>query len=161
MAFSLNRAQVIGNLTRDPEVRQTSGGQMVASFGVATSSRWMDKASGQYQEKTEFHNIVVWGRLAEVAQQYLKKGRKVFVEGRLQTHDWESEEGVKRNRTEIIVENMILLDKAGAPTGEGDAAMDAPAPRYERKPNSSAVKAPTEPIVNVAEDAVTLDDLPF
>ena len=151
MAFSLNRAQVIGNVTRDPEVRQTSGGQMVASFAIATNSSWMDK-TGQRQEKAEFHNIVAWGKLAEVAQTYLKKGRKVFVEGRMQTRDWDGEDGVKRYRSEIVVENMILLDRAGAPTGEG---MEA---NYDRQPNAAALKT-EEPALEGNE--VSLDDLPF
>lgn len=154
MAYSLNRAQVIGNITRDPEARQTSGGQMVASFGVATNSTWVDK-SGQKQEKAEFHNVVVWGKLAEIAQAYLKKGRKVFVEGRMQTRDWEGDDGQKRSKMEIVAEQLILLDRAGAPTGEG---MDA---SYERSSNSAAFKAPASSDVPSEEEAVTLDDLPF
>ncbi len=156
MAYSLNRAQVIGNVTRDPEARQTSGGQMVASFGVATNSSWMDK-SGQKQEKAEFHNVVVWGKLAEIAQTYLKKGRKVFVEGRMQTRDWEGEDNVKRSKMEIVAEQLILLDRAGAPTGEG---MDA---GYDRQPNNSSFKSqgPAMSDSPVEEEAVTLDDLPF
>lgn len=156
MAFSLNRAQLIGNVTKDPEVRQTSGGQTVASFSVATNSSWVDK-TGQRQEKAEFHNVVVWGKLAEVAQAYLKKGRKVFIEGRMQTRDWEGEDGIKRYRSEIVTENMILLDRAGAPTGEG---MDS---GYEQQSNSAAMKSsePAGDMAAVAEDEVTLDDLPF
>src|SRR3990167_9321245 len=109
MAMSLNRVQLIGNLTRDPEMRQIPGGQMVATFGVATNFTWKDQ-SGQQQSKTEFHNIVAWRKLAEICGQYLKKGSKVYVEGRIQTRDWEGEDGVKRYRTEVIVENMIMLD---------------------------------------------------
>lgn len=154
MAYSLNRAQVIGNITRDPEARQTSGGQMVASFGVATNSSWTDK-NGQKQEKAEFHNVVVWGKLAEIAQAYLKKGRKVFVEGRMQTRDWEGEDGQKRSKMEIVAEQLILLDRSGAPTGEG---MDA---SYERSSNSAAFKSPDSSNVPSEEEAVTLDDLPF
>lgn len=157
MAFSLNRAQVIGNTTRDPEVRQTGGGQMVASFSVATNSSWMDK-SGQKQEKAEFHNIVLWGKLAEIAQQYVKKGRKIFVEGRMQTREWEGEDGTKKMRMEIIAENIILLDRAGAPTGEGMT--------YERSADSSKFKPSADSSSQGAEDIVkeeevTLDDLPF
>lgn len=154
MAYSLNRAQVIGNITRDPEARQTSGGQMVASFSVATNSTWTDK-NGQKQEKAEFHNIVVWGKLAEIAQTYLKKGRKVFVEGRMQTREWEGEDGIKRYKMEIVADNLILLDRAGAPTGEG---MDV---NYDRQPNSSSFKAAGNEAPALEEDAVTLDDLPF
>jgi single-strand DNA-binding protein len=155
MAFSLNRAQVIGNVTRDPEVRQTGGGQMVASFSIATNSSWVDK-TGQRQEKAEFHNIVVWGKLAEIAQAYVKKGRKIYVEGRMQTRDWDGEDGQKRYKFEIVAENMILLDRTGAPSGEG---MDA---GYERQSNSRAMKS-DEPAGQAvaAEDEVTLDDLPF
>lgn len=150
MAFSLNRAQIIGNVTRDPEVRQTGNGQMVASFAVATNSTWTDKM-GQKQEKAEFHNIVVWGKLAEICQTYVKKGRKIYVEGRMQTRDWEGEDGVKRYRTEINAENIILLDRSGAPeTGIA----------YDREPQSAAVKSSQEQSAPVEEE-VSLDDLPF
>lgn len=154
MAFSLNRAQVIGNVTRDPEVRQTGGGQMVASFSVATNSSWTDK-TGQRQEKAEFHNIVVWGKLAEIAQAYVKKGRKIYVEGRMQTRDWDGEDGQKRYKFEIVAENMILLDRTGAPSGEG---VDA---TYERAPRSTKTAEPAGDMAAVGEDEVTLDDLPF
>jgi len=124
MANSLNRAQIIGNLTRDPELRQTSGGQNVTSFGVATNRVWKD-ASGAKQEETEFHNIVAWGRLAEICAQYLGKGRKVFVEGRLRTRDWEGQDGQKRRTTEIIAENMVMLDRAPQ-SGSAPSAPSAP-----------------------------------
>ncbi len=112
MAMSLNRVQLIGNLTRDPEIKQIPGGTTVASFGVATNFTWKD-SNGERQSKTEFHNIVAWRRLAEICGQYLKKGGKIFVEGRLQTRDWEGEDGVKRYRTEIVADNMIMLDRKG------------------------------------------------
>ena len=113
MSMSLNRAQIIGNLTRDPELRNTTTGQSVTNFSVATSSQWTD-VNGQKQERTEYHSVVAWGKLAEICHQYLGKGRKVFVEGRLQTRDWETPDGGKRQRTEIIAENMIMLDRAPA-----------------------------------------------
>lgn len=123
---------------------------MVASFSVATNRVWMDKG-GQKQEKADFHNAVVWGRLAEICQQYVKKGRKIFLEGRMQTRDWEGEDGVKRYRTEIVVENLILLDRSGNPTGEEG---------YERESNSASVRsydnAPAQ-----KEEEMSLDDLPF
>ncbi len=103
---------IIGNLTRDPEVRTTPSGQSVASFSVATNYTWVDQ-SGQKQEKAEFHNVVAWRKLAEICGQYLKKGSKVYVEGRLQTTDWAGQDGVKKYRTEIVMENMIMLDKMG------------------------------------------------
>jgi single-strand DNA-binding protein len=177
MAYTLNRAQLIGNLTRDPEVRQTAGGQMVASFSIATSSSWTDK-TGQRQEKSEFHNVVAWGKLAEIAQAYLKKGRKVFVEGRMQTRDWDGEDGVKRYRMEIVVDQLILLDKAGAPTGEGmgesygssGSGSSAPYERSSASSNSgsSAYAGSSQgesPVPGAglasAQEEVALDDLPF
>lgn len=111
--MNLNKAMIIGNLTRDPEIRTTPSGQNVASFSVATSITWTDNA-GQQQKKTEFHNIVAWRKLADIIGQYLKKGSKVYIEGRLQTTDWAGQDGVKKYRTEIIAENMIMLDRAGS-----------------------------------------------
>ena len=118
--MSLNKVLIIGNLTRDPELRTTATGQNVCSFGIATNRVWTDQ-KGTKQEQVEFHNVVAWGRLAEIAGQYLAKGRKVFIEGRLQTRDWEGQDGVKRMRTEIITENLQILDRAagGAPQGTG------------------------------------------
>lgn len=150
MAYSLNRAQIIGNVTRDPEVRQTTGGQQVASFAVATNYSYTDKM-GQKQDKAEFHNIVAWGKLADICGQYMQKGRKVYVEGRIQTRDWEGEDGVKRYKTEIVAENIILLDKAGTPTEGGS---------FSRQQNSSAVKEPAGSAAPIEEE-VTMDDLPF
>jgi len=92
--MSLNRAQIIGNLTKDPEVRQTPNGTLVASYTVATNHTWRDQ-NGNKQEKAEFHNIVAWGKLAEICQSYLKKGKKIFIEGRIQTRDWEGDYGIK------------------------------------------------------------------
>ena len=106
--MSLNRAQLIGNLTRDPELRQVPGGATVATFSIATNFSWTD-ASGQKQDKAEFHNIVAWRKLAEICGQYLRKGGKVFIEGRIQTRDWEGEDGVKRwCRALAAVRNMRL-----------------------------------------------------
>jgi single-strand DNA-binding protein len=111
--YSLNKAQIIGNLTRDPEIRTTPNGQSVANFGVATSNQWTD-TNGTKQEKTEFHNIVAWAKLAEICGQYLTKGKKVYISGRLQTREWETPEGQKRQRTEIIAEDMIMLSPKGS-----------------------------------------------
>ena len=122
MGLSLNRAQIIGNLTRDPEVRQTPTGQSVVSFGVATNFSWKDQ-SGERQSKVEFHNIVAWRRLAEICGQYLRKGSKVFIEGRLQTRDWEGEDGVRRYRTEIVADNMIMLGGRGEGMESGAPGM--------------------------------------
>lgn len=122
MARSVNKVILIGNLTRDPELRYTPNGQAVSSFGVATNRRWTDKTSGEPKEEAEFHNLVAWGKLAELSSQLLKKGRKVYIEGRLQTRSWEGKDGLTRQRTEIVVEDMVVLDRkeAGA-GGEGEA----------------------------------------
>ncbi|PIR93286.1 single-stranded DNA-binding protein [Candidatus Falkowbacteria bacterium CG10_big_fil_rev_8_21_14_0_10_43_10] len=133
--MNLNKAMIIGNLTRDPEVRTTPAGQTVASFAVATNMVWTD-SSGQKQEKVEFHNIVAWRKLADICGAYLKKGRQVYIEGRLQTRDWVGQDGVKRYRTEIIAENMIMLGSAGA-------AFHAPAPAAPARPVSNIEEIPT------------------
>ncbi|MBU1126026.1 MAG: single-stranded DNA-binding protein [Patescibacteria group bacterium] len=153
MASSLNRAQVIGNLTRDPELRQTTGGQSVCSFGVATNRTWKD-ASGAKQEAVEYHNIVAWGKLAEICSQFLKKGRKTYVEGRLQTRDWEGQDGVRRFRTEIVADNMILLDRPG--TGAGTAGDFSAAPSFSAEEPSIQ----EEPAAN-PDDEIKIEDIPF
>lgn len=149
--MNLNRAQLIGNLTRDPETRTTPNGQTVSSFGVATSSQWKD-ASGQKQERVEFHNVVAWGKLADICQQYLGKGRKVFVEGRIQTREWQGTDGVKKNRTEIVAENMIMLDKAPAGQGGANAAWTPKAAPSADMP--AMASAP-------AEEEIKVEDIPF
>lgn len=124
--MNLNKAMIIGNLTRDPEMRNTPSGAQVASFSVATSLVWTDQ-SGQKQQKSEFHNIVAWRKLAEICGQYLRKGAKVYVEGRLQTTEWTGQDSIKRYRTEIVLENMIMLDRQGATasnTGNNDFQND-------------------------------------
>lgn len=165
MAFSLNRAQLIGNLTRDPEIRD-AGGHKVATFGVATSFAWKDQ-SGIRKEKTEFHNIVAWRKLAEICEQYLRKGSKVYIDGRIQTRDWEGEDGVKRYRTEILIENMIMLDKKGATLGgplnaADDSGSSFQPPREQRniKEKKSAAESNKE-ASQPEEEEVSIDDLPF
>ena len=109
MARSLNRVQLIGNLTRDPELRYTPNGTAVCSFGLATNRSWKTE-NGEKHDEAEFHNIVSWNKLAELCTQFLVKGRKVFVEGRLATRTWTGQDGAQRNRTEIVISDMILLD---------------------------------------------------
>ncbi|MDZ4248080.1 MAG: single-stranded DNA-binding protein [Patescibacteria group bacterium] len=118
MAKDLNKAMIIGNLTRDPEVKTTPNGQQVASFGVATNRQWKNQ-QGEKQEAVEFHNVVVWGKLAEICGQYLAKGRRAYFEGRLQTDTWEAQDGSKRSRTQIVADDMILLDSRGQGGGQG------------------------------------------
>jgi single-strand DNA-binding protein len=151
--YSLNRATILGNVTRDPETRQIPSGQTVCSFGVATNRAWTD-SSGQKQEAAEFHNGVAWGKLAEICGQYLTKGRKVYVEGRLQTRDWEGQDGVRRYRTEIIAENVILLDRAsaGAPGAFQGAAPSAG--------GGKSAPLADEPAAN-PDAEIKLEDIPF
>lgn len=106
---SLNRVTLIGNLTRDPELKYTPSGSAVCTFGLATNREWVD-SSGQKQEGAEFHRIVAWGKLGEICNQLLQKGRKVFVEGRLQTRQWKTQDGSDRQVTEIVIEEMMALD---------------------------------------------------
>ena len=107
--MDLNKAMVIGRLTQDPELKTTSSGQSVCRFTIATNSYWTDQ-TGQRQERVEYHNIVTWRRLAEICAQYLSKGRRAYIEGRLQTSSWQDQNGTTKYRTEIIADNMIMLD---------------------------------------------------
>lgn len=156
MAMSLNKVQLIGNLTRDPEMKQIPGGQVVSTFGIATNLTWTD-SSGQKQTKVEFHNIVAWRKLAEICGQYLKKGSKCYIEGRLQTRDWEGEDGVKRYRTEIVADNMIMLDKKDGGTG-GSYQRDAGGISKGAEENAEQENAP---VPAGGGDEVKIDDLPF
>ncbi len=127
---SLNRAEIIGNLTRDPELKKTQSGQPVTTVGVATNRNWAD-STGQRHEEAEFHNVVCWGRLAEIVTQYLKKGAKVYFSGRLRTRNWADEAGVKHYRTEIVAQDMIMLSSKSYASGEEDVAADVEAPGPE------------------------------
>jgi single-strand DNA-binding protein len=108
--MDLNRAAIIGNATREPELRVTATAQKVCSFSVATNQNWTDQ-EGKRQQRAEYHNIVAWGKLAEICSQYIGKATKVYVEGRLQTREWETADGQKRSRTEVIADNVILLER--------------------------------------------------
>ena len=168
MAMSLNKVQLIGNLTRDPEMRQIPGGQTVANFGMATNLTWTK--DGEKKTRAEFHNIVAWGKLGEICGQYLKKGGKVYIEGRLQTRDWEAEDGTKRYRTEIVAENMIMLDKKGE-GGEGAAVpveresagikASADPPAEKGKEKGAVAPAASVEAGGGADEEVSIDDLPF
>jgi single-strand DNA-binding protein len=131
MARSLNKVMLIGNLGKDPEMRYTPAGVPVASFSMATSESWRDQ-DGNTQERTEWHNIVAWRKLAEICAEYLKKGKKVYIEGRIQTRSFDDKNtGQKRYMTEVIADNMIMLDGGGMRGGEGTQErsrnVDAPA----------------------------------
>ncbi len=147
MGFSLNRATIIGNVTRDPESRTTTSGQSVVSFSVATSRRWKDQTTNEMKEATEFHNCVAWGKLAQTITSYVRKGSKIYAEGRLQTRSWDDPTGVKKYRTEIVADSIILLDKKG----DSPAAMPAAA-----QPAADAAPAPTP-----TEEEINIEDIPF
>lgn len=136
--MDLNKVQIIGNITQDLELKQTPNGQNVMSFSIATNRNWTD-GSWIKQEQTEFHNIVLWWKLAEIANEYLWKWKKVYIEGRLQTRNWEAQDGTKRYRTEIIWENMIMLDKKwdtewfNSPASNSSPAIKKSIPKQEEE----------------------------
>jgi single-strand DNA-binding protein len=167
-----NQAILLGNLTRDPELRTTPNGQTVATFGMATNRRWTDKA-GEKQEAVEFHTVVVWSKLAEIAGQILYKGRKALVVGRLQTRSWEGQDGVKRSTTEIVASELSALGpgKGGAASGEGQAAsagsVDQSTGQATAGEENQAASAPgpkksaPKPSTDAKADDINLDDIPF
>ncbi len=157
----VNKVIIIGRLGRDPEIRYTSSGTPVASFSVATDEKWTGQ-DGNRQSKTEWHNIVAWSRLAEICEQYLKKGKLVYIEGRLQTREWDDKDGNKRRTTEIIANNMQMLssrseDESMANSGYGKG------PSSDRHPGSGARNSDRQ-LVNEGTPSdldLTDDDIPF
>jgi single-strand DNA-binding protein len=158
MARGVNKVILIGNLGRDPEVRYSPNGQAIANVTLATSESWKDKTSGEKQERTEWHRIVFFGRLAEIAGEYLKKGAQIFIEGRLQTRKWQDKDGLDRYTTEIVANEMQMLGSrsgAGAPSDHYN--QDAPA----ETAGSSATK-PKAAAKSMAGAAADFDDdIPF
>ena len=156
---SVNKVILIGNLGRDPETRYTADGAAITNITIATSVRWKDKASGEMKESTEWHKVAFFGRLAEIAGEYLKKGKPVYVEGRLRTRKWQDKEGQERYTTEIVAENMQML---GSREGMGGAAPDFDGGREE--PRAPARSAPSKP-AGAAKPASSMadmdDDIPF
>lgn len=118
---SINKVILIGNLTRDAELKETSGGQPIATFGLATNRQWVTK-DGDRNNSSEFHEVVAWGKLAEICSQYLKKGKLVYIEGYLKTRSWDHEDGTKRYRTEVVCTDMIMLDKRGKDEADMEVA---------------------------------------
>lgn len=155
--MDLNKATIIGRLTRDPETRQIPSGQTVTTFSVATNFRWKDK-SGQQQDKPEYHNVVCWRRLGEIAGQYLKKGSRVYMEGRIQTRSWDDQNGQKKYRTEIIGDNMIMLDSRGA-TSDQEASYAQPEPAGQNTPAPG--KQPVNAQASQTEEEINVEDIPF
>ncbi len=142
---SLNKVTLIGNLTRDPELRYTPAGTAVCTFGLATNRSWTTQ-SGETKEETEFHRIVAWNKLGELCAQLLAKGRKVYVEGRLATHSWTGQDGTQRSTTEIVIEDMIILDsKRVVKEGETQAEPVSPQPAAV-EPSPAAEESVSTPV---------------
>jgi single-strand DNA-binding protein len=147
--MDLNRATILGRLTRDPELKSLTSGRSVATFSVATSRTWTDQ-NGQKQTQAEYHNIVIWGKMAEVAGQYLRKGSRIYIEGRIQTRDWTPQDGIKRYRTEIIADNMIMLDSKTS--GGSSPSFTASNPSFD------SASAPAQEVI---EEEIKVEDIPF
>ena len=166
--MNFNKVILVGRLTRDPELRNTPSGASVCSFGLATNRVWTDRNSNEKRNETEFHNIVMWRRLAEIASQYLRKGSLVLIEGRLQTRTWEDAGGNRRERTEIVADNMQLAPKSMSPRGSSFTPPATP-PRADsnqnnRPNNSSPTSIPEEEIPIIEEDdegEIKVEDIPF
>jgi single-strand DNA-binding protein len=169
MARSINKVILVGNLTRDPELRYTPQGTAVCTFGMATNRRWKTE-SGDLKDEAEFHNLVAWQALAEICAKLLKKGAKVYVEGRLQTRDWTGQDGAKRTRTEIVISDMVLLESRGVTPGDfegqGGGELDVPADLGGGEEKAEKKEEPKEnkkPVKKAKEKAQTdeSEDIPF
>ncbi|HWT55649.1 MAG TPA: single-stranded DNA-binding protein [Candidatus Microsaccharimonas sp.] len=157
MARSLNQVTLMGNLTRDPELRQTPTGQNVTSFSLALNRSYKD-ASGEWQEATDYIDIVAWGPLAERVSQYLTKGRRCLVQGRLQSRSWE-QDGQKRNKVEVLANDVTFLDSRGE-GGEGGGFQGGNSGAPAAKPAPSAKKNDVV-IEDITDEPINLDDIPF
>ncbi len=155
MAKDFNQAIVMGNLTRDPELRTTPSGQSVASFSVATNRSWQDP-SGERRDSVEYHDVVAWGKLGELVSNYLAKGRKVLVVGRLQTRSWEAQDGSKRQKTEIVATDINFVDRVGE-GGDFNSSSAASAPTKD----NTKKKSDDVVIEDMGDGEINLDDIPF
>ena len=164
---SLNKVTLIGNLTRDPNLRYTPNGTSVCSFGLATNRSWTPADGGEKVEKAEFHNIVAWGKLADICGQLLGKGDKVYVDGRIQTRDWKTDEGDERRITEIVIDNMMLLNsRSGKNFGDDDSAggynnntASNSSSKSSKSSKKDADQSADDQEISGAEDIA--DDIPF
>jgi single-strand DNA-binding protein len=155
--MDLNKVMIIGRLTRDPEMKTIPSGANVTQIGLATNYVYTNQQTGQKVEQVEYHNITLWRKLAEIANQYLKKGQRVYIEGRLQTRSWEGQDGKKNYKTEIIADNMIMLDG-----GRGNDSAGAPRPTSAPANNGAMdQKFPDEELPTIQQDDVNVDDIPF
>ena len=158
MARGVNKAIIVGTLGQDPEIRYTANGGAVANISVATNESWRDKATGEAQERTEWHRIVMFGKLAEIAQQYLKKGSQGYFEGRIQTRKWQDNEGKDRYSTEIVANEMQML--GGRAGGGGGAPMDSGG-QSQSQPQSQSQSRPAPAAADTAPMDDGFDDIPF
>lgn len=154
--LSLNRAQILGNLTKDAEMRFTPNGQAVTSFSVATNRKWKGRDGAADGEDTQYHDVVVWGKQAEAVTPMLKKGGPVFVEGRLQTRNWEGQDGVKRYKTEIVADNVIVLSSRSGSGSYTPKTNDSPMEEIATGKDSEA-KENKKP----ASDEIDIEEIPF
>ena len=174
MARSLNKVLLIGNLTRDPELRYTPSGTAVCTFGLATNRSWTTD-TGEKHEEPEFHRIVAWNKLAELCSQFLVKGRQIYVEGRLQTRSWTTQDNQQRSTTEIVIDNMILLDRGQGQQAsrgddrdeEGSEEKAMPAGRQVERPAKKVTKktekepAEEEQAPEISDEEIAPEDIPF
>jgi single-strand DNA-binding protein len=156
---SLNKVQLIGNLTRDPELRYTPTGAAVCTIGLATNRQWTTEA-GEKKEETEFHRVVAWNKLAELCSQLLVKGRKIYVEGRLRTNQWQGQDGSQRTTTEVVIEDMIILDSKRPVVGEPVTMQETPQAKPDQ-PLAEAKETPVEANPPKADEQINPDDIPF
>ena len=151
MARGVNKVILIGNLGNDPDTRYTAGGAAVANISLATTDSWRDKETGEQQDRTEWHRVVFFGRLAEIVSEYLHKGSQIYIEGRLQTRKWQDKEGNDRYTTEIVANEMQMLGGRGSGAGSGGGSMD----------RSEPDRATSQPAAKQSADDFVDDDIPF
>ena len=158
--LNLNRLEIIGNLTRDPELRFTPNGQPVASFAVATNRRYKDQSGNWVDSPPEYHEVVVWGQLAERCNQVLHKGERVYINGRLQTRSWEAQDGTKRYKTELVADTLIGPDQVNKNLsgGNNEGGYEESAPASAPAKSSSKAAKPATP---TPDDEINIDDIPF
>jgi len=161
MARSVNKVILLGNLGRDAELTYTPSGQALCKVGLATSRRWQDKSSQEWQEETEWHNLVIWGKTAENLAQYLTKGKTIYVEGRIKSRNWEKD-GVKHYATDIVVDEVVLVGSRSDSGGEGGGAAPRPRPAAAARP---AARSGGQPAAQMADSGpsedISEDDIPF
>jgi single-strand DNA-binding protein len=161
MARSVNKVILLGNLGRDAELTFTPSGQALSKVSLATSRKWQDKTSGEWQEETDWHNLVIWGKTAENLTQYLLKGRTIYVEGRIKNRSWEKD-GVKHYATDIVVEDVVLVgNRSDAPAGGGGGEVSRPRPTAARPSSRPVSSAPPPMADDGPHEDIRDDDIPF